>query len=245
MQLPLNGKVALVTGATRGIGRAIAEKLSQAGASVALTYHSNPGLAGEVVSQLRTQGRKAIALPADITRPGVFARLFEEVKAEFGRIDVFVANAFATSVFAPTTAMTEADYDRMFAATKGHYFALQQAARHLSDGGKIVVISTGGTAMPVPAGGAYAGSKAAIEQFAFALAKEVAPRRISVNVVSPGATQTDGLVAPKEMIDALVAQTPMGRLGTPEDVAGAVYLLVTDEASWVTGQNLRATGGII
>jgi 3-oxoacyl-[acyl-carrier protein] reductase len=141
--------------------------------------------------------------------------------------------------------MTEDEYDSMFNITKGVYFALQQAAQHMADGGRIVNLSSSGTAMAIPTGGAYAGCKAAIEQFSMGLAKELGTRGITVNTVSPGVTETDGLVLDQEQVNQMIAQTPLGRLGKPEDVASAVALLVSDDAHWVTGQGLRANGGIV
>lgn len=132
----------------------------------------------------------------------------------------------------------------MFDITRGVYFALQEAARHLS-GGRVVSISTSGTAMAIPSGGAYAASKAAIEHFSFGLAKELGARGITVNTISPGVTDTDGLVLNQEQVNQMIAQTPLGRLGHPDDVASAVAMLVSDDAHWVTGQSLRANGGIV
>jgi 3-oxoacyl-[acyl-carrier protein] reductase len=141
--------------------------------------------------------------------------------------------------------MTEDEYDSMFDITRGVYFALQQAAHHLADNGRIVNISTGGTSMAIPTGGAYAGSKAAIEQFSMGLAKELGARSITVNTLAPGVTETDGLVLEQEQVNQMIAQTPLGRLGRPDDIANAVGMLVSDDAHWVTGQNIRATGGIV
>jgi 3-oxoacyl-[acyl-carrier protein] reductase len=124
-------------------------------------------------------------------------------------------------------------------------YMLQAAAHRVKDGGRIVQFSTGGTKMPIPAGGIYAASKAAGEQFAFALAKEVGYRQVTVNLVSPGVTDTDGLIMPKEAINQLIGQTPLGRLGQPEDVADVVAFLVSDDSHWMTGQNLQVNGGIL
>ncbi len=141
--------------------------------------------------------------------------------------------------------MTLEEYDSMFDITRGVYFALQEAAKQLTDGGRIVSISTGGTSMTIPAGGAYAGSKAAVEQFSNSLAKELGDRQITVNTVAPGVTDTDGLVLEQEEVDRLITQTPLGRLGKPSDIASVIAMLVSDDASWITGQNIRATGGIV
>ena len=141
--------------------------------------------------------------------------------------------------------MTPEEYDSMFDITRGVYFTLQEAAKKLADGGKIISISTGGTSMTIPAGGAYTGSKAAIEQFSKSLAQELGDRKITVNTVAPGVTDTDGLVLESEQVDELISQTPLGRLGQPKDIANVIALLVSDDASWITGQNIRATGGIV
>jgi 3-oxoacyl-[acyl-carrier protein] reductase len=133
----------------------------------------------------------------------------------------------------------------MFLITRGVYFAMQEAAKQLADGGRIVSTSTGGTAMSMAGAGAYAGSKAAVEQFSQALAKELGGRGITVNCVLPGATDTDGLVMPQAAIDQMIGMTPLGRLGQPEDIAVVVAFLCSDKARWITGQNIRVTGGII
>jgi 3-oxoacyl-[acyl-carrier protein] reductase len=141
--------------------------------------------------------------------------------------------------------MTEDEYDSMFDITKGVYFSLQEASHHLADGGKIVNLSSSATAMSIPTGGAYAGCKAAIEHFSKALSKELGARGITVNTVSPGLTDTDGLVLDPEQVNQMVAQTPLGRLGKPEDIASVVSMLVSEDAHWITGQGIRATGGIV
>ncbi|MBD0259364.1 MAG: SDR family oxidoreductase [Cytophagales bacterium] len=244
--MELAGKNALVTGGSRGIGRAIVLELARYGAHVLFTYQSNEAAAKEVEQATGALPGKAVGLRADITQLADLRKAFDAIPAHFGGPpDIFVSSAFSRSVFAPTAFMREEDYDLMFAAVKGHYFALQLAAGQVADGGRIVVLSSGASQMPGVASGAYGGAKAAIERFAFGLSKELGSRQVTVNVVSPGVTDTDGLVAPKEMIDGLVAQTPLGRLGQPEDVARAVLLLCTREAAWVTGQNLGANGGIL
>lgn len=210
------------------------------------SFHSNADAAKRVEAESTTFAGSVVGFRSDLTRLDDIQRAFEFVPSTYGGdIDIYIGSAFAPSAFAPTAVMQEADYDRMFAAVKGHYFALQQAAHHVRAGGNIVVLSSGATQMPQPASGAYAGAKAAIERFALSLAKEVGSKQIAVNVVSPGVTETDGLVAPQEMVNMLIAQTPMGRLGTPEDVANAVLLLTLPQARWITGQVIGANGGIL
>jgi 3-oxoacyl-[acyl-carrier protein] reductase len=241
----LSGKVAIVTGASRGIGRAIALRLGRDGANVVVTYHSNRAQAEAVVAEISALGAEALAVQADVSQTEDIRRLFSAALERFDHVDILVNNAASTSVFKPTALLDEAEYDQMFTVTRGVYFMLQQAAQHLADGGRIVNISTAGTLQSMAGGGAYTGSKAAIEQFSLALAKELGPRGITVNAVSPGVTRTDGLVLPPEQVGYLVSQTPLGRLGEPPDIADAVALLVSPDARWVSGQNLRVTGGML
>ena len=249
----LQGKVAIVTGSSRGIGRAIAERLGRDGASVVVTYAGNRDKAEAVVQAIESTGSntgasllpKAIAIQVDVRKLEDVRALFEKATEQFGKVDILVNNAAGKNIFKSTAEMTEDEYNSMFDITRGVYFTLQQAAHHLADGGRIVSISTSGTAMAIPAGGAYSGCKAAIEHFSAALAKELGARGITVNTVSPGVTETDGLVLEPEQVNQMIAQTPLGRLGQPTDVADAVALLVSDDAHWITGQSIRANGGIV
>lgn len=241
----LTGKVAIVTGSSRGIGRAIAERLGRDGAKVVVTYAGNREKAEEVVSTIKANGSEAIALQVNMRKVAEVRGLVQKTIERFGKLDILVNNAAGVNVFKLTAEMTEEEYDSMFDITRGVYFALQEAARQMADGGRIVNISTSGTAMAIATGGAYSGSKAAIEQFSMGLAKELGARGITVNTVSPGVTETDGLVLEQEQVNQLIAQTPLGRLGHPNDVASAVAMLVSDDGRWVTGQGLRANGGIV
>lgn len=240
----LEGKVAIVTGSSRGIGRAIAERLGKEGASVVVTYAGNRDKAEEVVAKIQHSGSEADALAADVRDLSQIQALFEQTLSHFGRIDILVNNAASKSIFKPTAELTFEDYNTMFDITRGVYFVLQQAARHLADDGR-VSISSSATVLPSPAGGAYSGCKAAIEQFSAYLTKELGSRGITVNTVSLGVTNTDGLVMEQSQIDQLVAQTPQGRLGQPTDIANVVTLLVSADAHWITGQHIRANGGIV
>lgn len=241
----MSKKVAIVTGGSRGIGRSIALKLAQQGFDVAVTYASQPEKAEAVADEIRQVGADALAVKFDLTNLADGQALLPTVKEHFGRIDVLIANAYGTSIFKPLTAISEEDYDTLFAYTKGTFFLLQQAATHLPDGGRILVFSTGATQMPGPGSTLYAGSKAAIERFALGLAKELGSRQITVNVISPGVTKTDGLVAPQPMIDYLVGQTPLGRLGEPEDVADAVAVLAGEAGRWINMQIIKVNSGIL
>lgn len=241
----LTGKVAIVTASSRGIGRAIAKRLGREGAAVIVNYVSSPEKAEAVVQEIAAEGGRAIAIQGSVANRADVLRLFDETESRLGVIDI-VVNVAGTSVFKPHAELTDDDFDKVFAVNaRGAMYMLQEAAKRVRDGGRIVQFSTGGTMMPVPAGGIYAASKAAGERFAFALAKEIGYRQVTVNVVSPGVTNTDGLIMPKEAVDQLIQQTPLGRLGQPEDVADVVAFLVSDDAHWVTGQNIQANGGIL
>lgn len=245
MMSSLQGKVAIVTGSSRGIGRAIAERLGTEGANIVVTYVGNRDKAEDVVTAIKAAGSEAIAIQVDMKNISEIRRLFQKTLDHFGKLDILINNAAGKNLFKFTAEMTEEDYDSMFDVTKGVYFALQEAAQHMADGGRIVSLSTSGTVMPIPTGGAYAGCKAAIEQFSACLAKELGGRGITVNTISPGVTETDGLVLNSEQVNQLIAQTPLGRLGKPNDVASAIALLVSDDAHWITGQMIRANGGIV
>ena len=240
------GKVAIITGASRGIGRAIAEKLGQEGAHVVVNYTKSADKAQEVVAAIEASGGQALAVQADITQIADVRRLFEEAHERFGAPHIVVSNAGGAITFKPVADMTEEEYDQTFALnTKSAFFVAQEAARRVQDGGRIIAISTGGTSAPGPNGSAYVGSKAAVEQFIYALAKELGARQITANIISSGITETDGLVAPKEMVNQMIAMTPLGRLGQPADIAEVVAFFASDAARWVTGQNIHAAGGLV
>lgn len=246
----LKGKVALVTGASRGIGRATAERLAADGCAVVVNYARSASEAEATVAAIRAQGGMASAVQADMGAIGDIERLFASTLAQFGRLDVLVANAGACT-FKPLIETTEEDFDHMFAVNaKGVYFCLREAARHMVDGGRIVCVSTIGTVMNMPGGSCYFGTKGAIEQFCRVFAREVAPRGITVNLVSPGFVETSmlkGLLADVDptVPDELLAMTPLSRFGRPEDIAGAIAFLAGPGAEWMTRQNLAVDGGIV
>jgi 3-oxoacyl-[acyl-carrier protein] reductase len=243
---PLKGKKVIVAGGSRGIGKEVVPELARHGAHVLFTYVSNEKEAIATEAEAKKINPYIKALKADIGNREEMNTVFDFVPTHFGgQPDIFIAVAFPRSVFMPTAMMTEEGYDSMFSAVRGYYFTLQKAAQSLATGGKILVYSSGAASMPTPASGAYGGAKAAIEKFALALSKELGQQKITVNVVSPGVTQTEGLVAPKEMIDILVAQTPLGRLGTVADVARATVQLCMPEMDWVNGQVIQVNGGIL
>lgn len=246
MEKRLEGKKVIVAGGSRGIGKEIVLELAKQGGHILFTYAANEAEAKATEAAAKEETPYVKAMRADMTNRNEMIDVFEYVPANFGgKPDIYIGVAFPTSVFMPTVFMTEDGYDSMFNAVRGHYFALQKAAQSLNEGGKIIVFSSGAAAMPQPASGAYAGAKSAIEKFALSLSKEVGEQQITVNVVSPGVTQTDGLVAPKAMIDMLVAQTPLGRLGTVQDVAKATIQLCMPEMNWINGQVIQVNGGIL
>ncbi len=241
----LDGKVAIVTGASRGIGRAIAERLGRDGARVVVNYVQNAGKAQEVVEAVEASGSHAVAVQSDIGRVEDARRLFQTAEERFGGVDVAINNA-SISVFKPHAEVSEEEFDQVFGLiAQGTFFALQEAAKRLRDGGRIVNISSGGTVTGGPGAGLYLGAKAAVEQFSLALAKELGPRGITVNAVLPGLTDTDGMIMPPEAVEHAVNMTPLGRLGQPEDVADVVAFLVSEDGRWMTGQLLHAGGGLM
>jgi 3-oxoacyl-[acyl-carrier protein] reductase len=241
----LTGKVAIVTASSRGIGRSIAQRLGKDGAAVAVNYVASPEKAEAVVKEIIANGGRAIAIQGSVANKADVTRLFDETEKQLGSIDI-VVNVAGAAVYKPHTELTDEDFEKVFAVNaRGAMYMLQAAANRVKDGGRIVQFSTGATSMPIPTGGIYAASKAAGERFAFALAKEIGHRQVTVNVVSPGVTDTDGLILPQPAIDHLISQTPLGRLGKPQDIADVVAFLVGDDAHWMTGQNLQVNGGIL
>jgi 3-oxoacyl-[acyl-carrier protein] reductase len=243
MSLSLKEKTALVTGGSRGIGRAIGEKLAAEGATVVINYARNEQLAQEVVKAISAKGGKAIAIRADVSKPAEVRRLFSEAERAVGGLDIVVANA-GVHIAKPLIENTEADYDYIFDInTRGVFFTLQEAGRRVRNGGRIVVVSTGGTKMHFANMSLYLGSKGAIEQFARSLSRELGPRNVTVNVLSPGFTDTDML--PEEYRAYGASLSPFNRVGTAKDVADAAAFLASDAARWVTGENLQAGGGVV
>jgi 3-oxoacyl-[acyl-carrier protein] reductase len=242
MSLSLKGTTALVTGSSRGIGRAIAERLAADGAAVVINYARNKQPAQALVNDILGRGGKAVAVQADLSKLAEVRRLFSEAEKAIGGLDIVVANA-GVHIEKPLIESTEADYDYIFDTnTKGVFFTLQEAARRVRDGGRIVVVSTGGTKMHFANMSLYLGSKGAIEQFARSLSLELGRRNVTVNVLSPGFTDTDML--PEQYRKYGASLSPFNRVGAPEDVADVATFLASDAARWVTGQNVQAGGGV-
>ena len=243
--MKLENKIALVTGASRGIGRAIALRLAQEGARVAVHYNANQNAAQEVVNEIEKCGGTAQMFAADLSKIEDARRLAAQVGSTLGAIELLVNNAGAAQ-FARLHKVDASEYDAMFALnTKSVFFLTQAAAQNMPDGGRIILISSGITRANVPGGSAYAGSKAAIEAFTRCWAAEFGARQITVNTVSPGMTETDLLLesTPQHALDAFAKQTPVGRLGKPQDIADVVAFLCSDDARWITANNLLANGG--
>ncbi len=244
--MKLQNKVAVVTGASRGIGRAIALRLAQEGASVVVHFKENELAAQDVVSEIEKSGGVARAFGADIGDVVEVRRFFATVQSEFKTIDILVNNA-GWAEFKVLEEVNEEDFDAIFDLNvRGLFFATQEAARLLNDNGRIVNISSGITRANVGSGAVYAGSKAAVEAFTRCWSNDLGTRGITVNTVSPGMTETDLLmeVTSPDALQGMAAQSPFGRLGKPQDIADVVAFLCTDDARWLSAQNILANGGI-
>lgn len=236
---PLAGKAALVTGASRGIGRAIAQRLARDGARVAVNYAQSDQAANALAAEIG-----GIAVHADMGDLTGIETMFNSAAQAFGGLDIVVNNAAVCLMHSVADTPIE-DFERTFAVNaRGAFFCLQQAARRLPDGGRIVNISSGATVASPPGYGIYCASKAALEQFGRVLARELAPRNITVNTVSPGFTDTDMFRSDAGRVEFAVQMTPLGRLGQPEDVADVVAWLCSHDGRWLTGQNIQAGGGL-
>jgi 3-oxoacyl-[acyl-carrier protein] reductase len=241
----LAGKVALVTGGSRGIGAAIAKRLAADGATVALTYSSAPAKADEVVREIQTAGGRALAIKADAADATAVRAAVTQTVAQFGGLDILVNNA-GVAIMAPITEFTLESFDRLMAVNvRGLFVATQEASRHLRDGGRIIHIgSVNSDTMPFQGGSVYALSKGAVASFTKGLARDLGPRGITVNNVQPGPVDTDMNPATGAFADTLRAQTALGRYGTPTEIAGFVAYLASPEAGYITGASLLADGGI-
>ena len=244
-----SGRVAIVTGASRGIGAAIAQRLARDGLSVIVNYAGRADDAQTVVDAIEAAGRKALAVRADVADPADAQRLFDTATARFGRVDVLVNNAGIMPPTLPHLVDTDdATFDRLFAVNvKGSFNMLREAARRLADGGRIVNFSSSLVGTALPGYAAYAATKSAVETMTLVLARELRGRRITVNAVAPGPTATALFLDGKspETVERLAKANPLERLGTPEDMANVVAFLVGDDGAWVNGQTLRANGGMV
>jgi 3-oxoacyl-[acyl-carrier protein] reductase len=239
----LTDKVALVFGGSRGIGAAIVRQLAIDGASVALTYAKSPEKAAEIVRSTETHGRPVIAIKADSGDPEAVRNAVAQTIARFGRLDILVVNA-GILIRGTVDTYDLADFDRMMTTNvRGVFVAIQAAARHLTDGGRIITIgSNTAVRTAFPGGSVYSMTKGAIASLVRGVAIDLAPRGITVNNVPPGPTATDMTAAHVEMVKPLV---PLGRMGRPEEIAGLVGYLARAEAGFITGSSLTIDGGYI
>jgi 3-oxoacyl-[acyl-carrier protein] reductase len=240
-------KVAIVTGASGGIGAAVAERLAKDGFTVVVNYAGNAASAEAVVAKIEAAGGRAVAAKADVSDGAAVARMFDSAETAFGGVDVLINNAGIMNT-APIEDSDDALFERHIAVNlKGTFNTLREAARRLRDGGRIVNFSSSVTGLLQPTYGVYAATKAAVEAMTSVLAKELRGRNITVNAIAPGPTATklflDG--KPQEVIDRLSNMAPLGRLGQPQDIAAAVAFLSGPDGAWINGQTVRANGGII
>jgi len=240
-------RVAIVTGASRGIGAAIARRLAAEGLAVAINYAGSANEASKLAGQITDKGGRAIPVQADVSDPQAVRRLFDETEGAFGGVDVLVNNAGIMKL-APIAQVDDATFDETVATNlKGVFNGLREAARRLWDGGRIVSFSSSVVGLYQPTYGVYAATKAAVEAMTHILAKELGSRGITVNAVAPGPVATELFLRGKDQanIDRIKQLNPLGRLGEVGDIASAVSLLVGPDAGWINGQVVRANGGVV
>jgi 3-oxoacyl-[acyl-carrier protein] reductase len=240
-------RVAIVTGASRGIGTAIAERLAAAGIAVVVNYAHNQDAAEQAVARIEAAGGRAVAVRGDIAESSTAAALFDAAEQAFGGTDILVNNAGIMELGAIADT-TDAVFARQVEINLvGVFRTLREAARRLREGGRIVSFSSSVVGLYQPGYGVYAATKAAVEAMTHVLAKELAPRGITVNAVAPGPTETDMFLGGKspELLRAIAASNPFGRFGQPQEIAEVVAFLASPESSWVNGQTLRVNGGVV
>jgi 3-oxoacyl-[acyl-carrier protein] reductase len=241
-----NNKVALVTGASRGIGAAVAERLAQDGFTVVINYSGNAAPAEELARKIEQAGGKALTAKADVSDAEAVRRMFDAAEAAFGGVDVLINNA-GIMMLSPIADADDAHFDRQISVNlKGTFNTLRQAAKRLRDGGRIINFSTSVVGLKLETYGVYAAAKAAVETLTAIMSKEMRGRNITVNAVAPGPTATDLFLNGKsdELIARMAKMNPLERLGTPADIAAAVAFLAGPDGSWINGQVLRANGGM-
>jgi len=245
----LAGKVAVVTGASKGIGASIAKHLAEAGAAVVVNYSSSKAEAERVVAEITGQGGRAVAVQANVARPADITRLFAEAKAAFGRLDILVNNA-GVYEFAPIEEVTAEGFHRQFDLNVlALLLASKEAVKHFdAAGGSIVNISSIASTAAPASGSVYSATKAAVDAITRSLAKELGPRNIRVNAINPGMVETEGWhaagLAESDFHKQVEAQTPLGRIGQPRDIAPAAVFLASSDAAWLTGETLLIAGGL-
>ena len=244
--MKLQDQTAVVTGASRGIGRGIALRLAKDGARVVVHYKGNKDAADEVVREITDNGGQAFAISCDLADTTEVRRLFDQVEAQFKNIDILVNNA-GWAEFRVLDEVDEDNFDAIFDLNvRGLFFATQAAAKIMNDGGRVVNISSGITRINSATGAVYAGSKAAVEAFTRCWSEDLGQRGITVNTVSPGMVETDLLMAvtPQENLENMAKLSPFGRLGQPRDIADVVAFLCSEDARWITANNILANGGV-
>lgn len=244
----LKNKVALITGSARGLGKAIAERYAALGAAIIINYSRDKSSADEVLSNITAMGVRAMAIQADVSKVADLERLFTEAKNAFGKIDIVVANAGIELVETAVTDFTEEQFDRVFGInTKGAYFTMQQAAKHVEDNGRIIYIASSTTSFPVPGMAVYGGSKITPRYMVDVLAKEIGHRGVTVNSIIPFAVDHSGIFLEADSYPALRKQLldscPMGRLAEVEDVANVAEFFASGLSAFVNGQHLLVNGG--
>ncbi len=245
----LKGKVAIVTGASKGIGASIAKHLTDEGAAVVVNYASSKEDADRVVAEIARDGGRAIAVHADVTKQADIHRLFAETKKAFGRLDILVNNA-GVYEFSPLEDVTEEHFHKQFDLNVlGLILASKEAVRYFdSAGGSIINISSGASTLTPPNTSVYSATKAAVDAVTRSLAKELGPRNIRVNAINPGMVETEGVhaagFAESDFRKQLEAQTPLGRIGQTQDIAPAAVFLASRDAAWITGETLLIAGGL-
>ena len=244
----LKNKVAVVTGASKGIGAGIAKGLAAEGAAVVVNYASSQSGADKVVAEIKAKGGKAIAVQGDVAKAADVERIFAETKKAFGRVDVLVNNAVVYE-FSPLGDVTEKQFHRLFDTNVlGPILATREAAKYLGEGGSVINIGSVASTSGPAAGAVYSATKGALDSVTRTLANELGPKKIRVNSINPGPVETEGVHAAgfigSDFLNSAIAQTPLGRIGQPGDIAPIAVFLASEESGWLTGEILLGSGGL-